>query len=337
MNQHNAKSFKRSLTRHCTIHPEVELYFTDAKCLKCTASLMKGAAKESDFSTVKLDRCQSPNRYDIDSKNSHKSSERKLMCSVQQSDVYDIDHNVPVNTERYDQDSFKSSSPKALRRRFDLGEVAGTFDTLPTDQESLIRIARLEIGDGAFVRRSDNVWTYARLKSREHGPDASLVFTVAARGATKSFPVSYWSQYIRLAAESNHTKEDACLSDLHCEINTKSDVKGSGCSSGKSEYSLSSSVGHETSSSSHESDAISNSPIPSLKPSRAANGNRRSSYHVMKTHSEHDLRQTMKQHRKVKSETNRNSKSNDVAPIYPGRAAESFCSALKLIHTTTNK
>lgn len=329
MNQHVTKSFERSLTRHCSIHPEVELHFNDAKCLKCSASIMKAATKESEFSTVKLDRCQATNPNEIDSKSSHKSRERKLLCSIQQSDMYGMDHTGDARKERNDQDPLESYSTNAIRRQFDLGEVAGTFDTLPTDQESLIRIARLRVGDGAFVRRSDNVWTYARLKSREHGPDASLVFTVAARGATKSFPVSYWSQYIRLAAENNHTDESASLPDLHCEINTKSNIKGFRYSSGEC-----CSIGHDSSSTSHESDVITNSPILSLKPSRAANDNRRSSYHTMKTKSAHDLRQTMKQHRKVKSEANRNSKSNDGAPIYPGRAAESFCSALKLIHAT---
>ncbi|KAL7476009.1 hypothetical protein ACHAW6_001898 [Cyclotella cf. meneghiniana] len=340
MNNKVANSFERSLTRHCSIHPEVELHFADANCLKCSASLVKAAVKESEFSTAKLDRRQSTSKIEIDSKNSNKTGERKVFRSALQSNMHGMERNVPACKERYDQVTLKSYSPNAVRRQFDLGEVAGTFDTLPTDQETLIRIARLQIGDGAFVRRSDNVWTFARLKSRGHGPDASLVFTVAARGATKSFPLSHWSQYIRLAVENNCRKEDDFLADLRCEINANSDIKGSGYSLGDSENSLSSSICHDSSSTSHDSDAIANSSMPSRRPSRSANNNRRfacQSMKVMNANSACDLRQTPKEQRKVQSEANRSSKSNDGARMCPGPAAESFCSALKLIHTTADK
>eukprot|EP00584_Thalassiosira_punctigera_P003593 CAMPEP_0172533716 /NCGR_PEP_ID=MMETSP1067-20121228/6319_1 /TAXON_ID=265564 ORGANISM="Thalassiosira punctigera, Strain Tpunct2005C2" /NCGR_SAMPLE_ID=MMETSP1067 /ASSEMBLY_ACC=CAM_ASM_000444 /LENGTH=627 /DNA_ID=CAMNT_0013318389 /DNA_START=27 /DNA_END=1910 /DNA_ORIENTATION=+ len=100
--------------------------------------------------------------------------------------------------------SKKGTSRPRLRRQFSLGQVANSYeiDEPSSRADTLIKIARLREGDGAWVKRSDDYWTYATLKAREDGPDASLVFTVNDRGSSKKFPVTKWAKFVRLVAEN---------------------------------------------------------------------------------------------------------------------------------------
>ena len=83
--------------------------------------------------------------------------------------------------------------------RFKLGQVArDSYVATRAPRESLIRIARLKVNEGAFIKRSGDDWTYATLKARVMGDDPHLVFTVNEKGSTKSFPMSHWAKNIRL-------------------------------------------------------------------------------------------------------------------------------------------
>jgi len=103
----------------------------------------------------------------------------------------------------------RGNSRSPPRRLFSIGQVAqpSQIDESSTRAETLIKIARLREGDGAWVKRSADVWTYATLKARENGPDACLVFTVNARGSSKNFPMNLWAKFVRIVAE-NHDDSD---------------------------------------------------------------------------------------------------------------------------------
>jgi hypothetical protein len=68
---------------------------------------------------------------------------------------------------------------------------------IDSKKETAAAVALLRVSDAAFVRRSDGNWTYAIVKDRTEGSDASIKFKVNARGSTKSFPTSQWGSYIR--------------------------------------------------------------------------------------------------------------------------------------------
>eukprot|EP00970_Alexandrium_tamarense_P010295 scaffold2067_cov158-Alexandrium_tamarense.AAC.1 len=147
-----------------------------------------------------------------------------------------------------------------LTRQFSLGQVAQSNDvsSLPsTHQESLIKIARLREGDGAFVMRSDSVWTYATLRTRESGPDACLVFTVNGRGATKKFPLEQWAKYVKLVNEEaveDSDDEDEIRSIVSLDMESES-------SDGEEVVSAEVSPDHRTSSNTSPSGATMSEPF----------------------------------------------------------------------------
>jgi len=60
-------------------------------------------------------------------------------------------------------------------------------------------VSRLRVGDCAFVRRSDSKksWSYALVKTRSYGDDASITFQVK-KGSTKTIRTAQWAGHIRL-------------------------------------------------------------------------------------------------------------------------------------------
>lgn len=86
-------------------------------------------------------------------------------------------------------------------------------DAASSDTDSLIRIARLRPGDGAWVRRSTGAWTRATLRERGGGADARLVFVVDARGSTKTFPMAQWASCVRTVAEREEEGDDVARGD----------------------------------------------------------------------------------------------------------------------------
>ena len=82
------------------------------------------------------------------------------------------------------------------------------MDAPLSGEDALIKVARLQEGDGAWIRRSSgnairgNVWTYAVMKERVfNGRDESLIFTVDERGMKKRFPANCWAEFVRMAPE----------------------------------------------------------------------------------------------------------------------------------------
>jgi len=123
-----------------------------------------------------------------------------------------------------------------LAPQFSVGRVAQVTDIeAPASRgDYLIKIGRLREGDPVWVKRSNNVWSYAILKTKLNGPDASLEFIVNERGATKKFPVTHLTKYVRLLAEipetatnSEEDEIDIMISDLKLDSSGGDRVKKS--------------------------------------------------------------------------------------------------------------
>jgi hypothetical protein len=106
-------------------------------------------------------------------------------------------------------------------------------------------VSLLRVSDAAFVRRSDGTWTYAVVKDRTHGENASIKFKVNARGSTKSFPPSQWGTYIRRiqrqtdAPAKKGLSLDDFLSNNRAKIGSSNSVAGN-LLIGSSDHSVSS-------------------------------------------------------------------------------------------------
>ena len=112
-------------------------------------------------------------------------------------------------------------------------------------KETAAAVALLRVSDAAFVRRSDGNWTYAVVKQRTEGSDASIKFKVNSRGSTKSFPMSQWGSYIRRikqqAAEPPAKKGlslDQFLSNNRSNIGSSNSVAGGNFGVGSSDNSV---------------------------------------------------------------------------------------------------
>lgn len=117
---------------------------------------------------------------------------------------------------------------------------------IDSKKETAAAVALLRVSDAAFVRRSDGNWTYAVVKERVDGNDASIKFKVNARGSTKSFPMSQWGSYIRRvkrAADAPAKKGlslDQFLSNNRSNIGSSNSIAGGNLRLDPSDHSVSS-------------------------------------------------------------------------------------------------
>mmetsp|Transcript_23489 Transcript_23489/g.52409 ORF Transcript_23489/g.52409 Transcript_23489/m.52409 type:complete len:667 (-) Transcript_23489:79-2079(-) len=85
---------------------------------------------------------------------------------------------------------------EASAHGYNIGDEGRRRDMIKDDNKdtALMRIASLESGDGAFIRRTEGNWTFAKVKSVEK--DAFL-FIVHANGSTKAYKTKYWVTHVR--------------------------------------------------------------------------------------------------------------------------------------------
>ena len=85
-------------------------------------------------------------------------------------------------------------------QRFCIGDFPGQADInfFESGNKKLSFASSLQTGNGAFVRRSDNTWRYAVVKSRSYGVYASITFIVEAGDSnlTKTIKKKDWCHYI---------------------------------------------------------------------------------------------------------------------------------------------
>lgn len=78
-------------------------------------------------------------------------------------------------------------------RRF-IGQVAKPSDVAA---DFPIDLRCLRKGDPVWVKRTDRSWTYALVKKRENGQNASVVVMVSSEGATKAFSTKRCPMFLR--------------------------------------------------------------------------------------------------------------------------------------------
>lgn len=92
--------------------------------------------------------------------------------------------------------------PPEILPQYALGDRGKDSDMIiASKKETAASVAKIRVGDAAFVRRSDGSWTYAVVKDRTGGDEmdkkGTIRFMVNLRGSTKAFPTSQWGTYVR--------------------------------------------------------------------------------------------------------------------------------------------
>ena len=148
-----------------------------------------------------------------------------------------LDTEGPLTQDEYVPDRLPSYSVGDKGREEDM--------VIDGKKETAAAVALLRVSDGAFVRRSDGNWTYAVVKQRIEGSNASIKFKVNSRGSTKSFPMSQWGSYIRRikpqASEPPAKKGlslDQFLSNNRSNIGSSNSVAGGNFGVGSSDHSV---------------------------------------------------------------------------------------------------
>ena len=170
----------RGRTETCPLHPR-ESTDDEGLCPKCKVQMIRKAAKElerrADLLEVEVEKERAARRK---SRFGH-SVPNRLLDSP-------LDDGSSRVFSRSDHDLDKHPG----KQRFRMGQVGrpDQMDFVASTEKMLIDIARLREGDGAFVRRSDKVYTWAVVKERETGSASSLIFYVDERMCTKKFPLA---------------------------------------------------------------------------------------------------------------------------------------------------
>jgi len=79
-----------------------------------------------------------------------------------------------------------------------VGDVGLSDDMM---KAKAVAVSKLHVNDCAWIRRSDRTWSYAIVKSRSDGDDASITFQVNPRGSTKTIGTAQWAGHVRLSAK----------------------------------------------------------------------------------------------------------------------------------------
>ncbi len=72
------------------------------------------------------------------------------------------------------------------------------FNASTSREAAAVEAKSLEVGDAAFIKRSDLKWTYAIVTEKIVGDSLSLRFEVDNEHNRKSFPEAQWGKYIRV-------------------------------------------------------------------------------------------------------------------------------------------
>ncbi|EJK56046.1 hypothetical protein THAOC_24140 [Thalassiosira oceanica] len=218
----------RGCTETCPLHPR-ERVDAEGLCPKCKVQMIRNAAKKlerrADLLEVEAEKERGARRK---SRLSHSVPNRLLDSSLGSSRVF----------SRSDHDLDKQKG----KQRFRIGQVGrpDQMEFVASTEKMLIDIARLREGDGAFVCRSDKVYTWAVLKERETGSSSSLIFYVDERMCTKKVPLAQWATRIRLPATGYREDDDDFDSDIESLISHQSEGDDSdSCSEFSDEESLS--------------------------------------------------------------------------------------------------
>lgn len=106
-----------------------------------------------------------------------------------------------TDSEDYDDVSQAESRETTPLEGYEIGDEAKTTDFTPdmSKEEAALAAKSLEVGDAAFILRSDSKWTYAVVTDKTVEPDgpSSLKFEVAV-DSSKTFIEARWGKYVRV-------------------------------------------------------------------------------------------------------------------------------------------
>jgi hypothetical protein len=98
------------------------------------------------------------------------------------------------------------------------------FNALASRDDAAAAAKDLEVGDAAFIKRSDLKWTYAILVEKATDEDGVVFrFEVDADKNRKSFPQKQWGKYIRVIEETAEEKAAPAAEDDSTKVSTLSD------------------------------------------------------------------------------------------------------------------
>ncbi|KAL3773826.1 hypothetical protein ACHAWO_006930 [Cyclotella atomus] len=127
-------------------------------------------------------------------------------------------HSLPFSQRRSDGDPVISQGSRIsvnsnADREYSLGDTAKCPSHMIVQdcpQAALERVSQLKDHDVAFIKRTDNSWTYAvlvhRYVSNAEGDDCML-FVMNQTGATKTIKKDQWASFVRLVAADEQLKE----------------------------------------------------------------------------------------------------------------------------------
>ena len=113
------------------------------------------------------------------------------------------------NNEEADKVVIRDTVPKAQDgSSYNIGDEGKRRDMIKDDDKSAAvkRIASLQSGDPAFIRRTTGNWTFAKVKNVS--PD-SILFIVDEKGASKDYKKKYWGSHVRAAVAGISHSGDA--------------------------------------------------------------------------------------------------------------------------------
>jgi len=95
--------------------------------------------------------------------------------------------------------------PRRSPPGYSVGDTGRIEDmVIVTEKEAVASVSKLNIGDAAFVSRSNGLWVYAILINQTDDSDARITFKINQTGSTKSIQMSKCGSYIR------------CIKHKHC-------------------------------------------------------------------------------------------------------------------------
>ena len=214
--------------QHCHIHPTVSLFTAAGERQGCPVCLMNVTMQAFERRVEDLEseieaRDMIMRGHEVQSLKSFETMSLDAHSAMKGKDNKpQVDHQVLMTERR--EPSRQIIAPTARKHPYSIGQIgqAHEMDMASSREDSLIKMARLCEGDGAWVKRSprygSTLWKYAVLQRREFNQDVNdcrLVFVVDGRGCTKTktFPISVVDQYVRVVKKidkkfKQHSKAD---------------------------------------------------------------------------------------------------------------------------------
>ncbi|KAL9185129.1 hypothetical protein ACHAXT_002906 [Thalassiosira profunda] len=123
-------------------------------------------------------------------------------CSDEEGDDEDDDEEEDLSSSMANvssRDRSRVNSPSPPPPEYNVGDPGKHRDMILDKEVANVIIQQLKFGDGAFIRRSDGNWTYAKVKSFEETSEgkSSIRFIVNDRNSSKSYAKKYWGTHVR--------------------------------------------------------------------------------------------------------------------------------------------